>query len=863
MKNKKKLSRRRFISNTALAGIGTLGAAQLITSCKRDDTNTNESNINGNHQYNGDYTIKHLDRIAFPVGGIGAGMFCIEGTGSISHMSVRNRPDVFNEPCMFAAISVKGLKNGTKVIEGQVPDWKRFGKPDSANGSGGSSYGLPRFQNSKFTPRFPFAILEMQDDDVPLEIKLTGWSPFIPTDADNSSLPVGAIEYSFRNIGSTKIDALFSYNSRNFMAQSNGINKIKSLGNGFILTEEGVKGKPEAKGDFAIFTNEPGTVVDHCWFRGGWWDPLTITWESILKGEVRNNNPVEQGAPGASLFVPFILNPDETRVIRLMMTWYVPDTDLKYGKDSEEKADEICTGPQCSCKDPFYRPWYSAKFKGIGEVVSYWKTNYNDLRAKSELFKDSFFKTTLPDEVIEAIAANLSILKSPTVLRQPDGKLWSWEGCGDNSGCCAGSCTHVWNYAQAIPHLFPKLERTLRETEFFPSQDNEGHQTFRSALPIRPVATTFYAASDGQLGGIMKMYRDWRISGNNDWMKKMYPNVVESMNYCIRTWDPRSTGTLEEPHHNTYDIEFWGPDGMCTSFYLGALKAISEMGTFLGENVETYQSLYKKGRNVLETELFDGEYFIQKIKWEGLNAPDPVKASSTAVNTNYSEEALHVMQKEGPKYQYGKGCLSDGVLGIWIAEVCGLKDIVDPEKIKSHLKSIYKYNFKSDLSDHSNPQRPSYALGNEGGLLLCTWPKSEMLSLPFVYSNEVWTGIEYQVASHLMISGEVDKGIEIVRACRDRYDGRTRNPFDEYECGHWYARAMSSYGILQGLTGVRYDAVTQEMFIDSRIGDFISFISTENGFGNVGLKNGKPFLETVFGEIIIKNFVIKQEKNSV
>lgn len=839
------------LSTKLLTTVITL--SMLFFSCS---THQESGKTNG-HEYDEFYTGKNLDRIAFPVGGIGAGMFCIEGTGSISHMSVRNRPEVFNEPCMFAALTVKGIENGTKVLEGQVPDWKKFGQPNSANGSPGASYGFPRFQNTRFTARFPFALIDLKDNDIPLIVSLTGWSPFIPTDADNSSLPVGAIEYSFKNTGSSKVEAVFSYNSRNFMGQTNGLNKIKSTPDGFILCEEGVKEKPESKGYYAIFTNEPNTVVDHCWFRGGWWDPLTITWESIMKGETRSTDPVGQDAPGASLFVPFTVNPGETKVIRLMMAWYVPDTNLRYGKDSEEIEKTECTDPACSCKDPFYKPWYSAKFKGIDDVVSYWKTNYNDLRSKSELFKNSFYNTTLPAEVIEAIAANLTILKSPTVLRQPDGRLWSWEGCGDNSGCCAGSCTHVWNYAQAIPHLFPKLERTLRETEFLHSQDNEGHQTFRSALPVRAVATTFYAASDGQLGGIMKMYREWRISGDNEWMKKMYPSVAESMDYCIKTWDPASTGTLEEPHHNTYDIEFWGPDGMCTSFYLGALKAISEMGNFLGEDVQKYQALFEKGRKAIETDLFDGEYFIQKIKWEGLKAADPVKASATAFNTSYSDEALKLMQKEGPKYQYGKGCLSDGVLGAWIAEVCGLDNIVDSVKVRSHLNSVYKYNFRKDLSDHSNPQRPSYALGNEGGLLLCTWPKGEMLSLPFVYSNEVWTGIEYQVASHLMFMGEVEKALEIVRTCRDRYDGRTRNPFDEYECGHWYARAMSSYGMLQGMTGVSYDAVSQELLIDSQRGDFTSFISTETGFGNVGLKNGKPFLKTAFGEITVKKFVIK------
>jgi uncharacterized protein (DUF608 family) len=856
MKNKNEISRRRFITNTALAGMGTIGSVNLINSCTPVNSEAPVKNTTESHEYNSFYSGKYLDRIAFPVGGIGAGMFCLEGNGAVSHMSVHNHPEVYNEPCMFAAISVRGLKNGIKVIEGKVPDWKKFGQPDSANGSGGASYGLPRFQNVKFTSRFPFAEIEMTDNDIPVEIRLTGWSPFIPTDADNSSLPVGALEYSIRNSGESKIEGMFSYNSRNFMSQPNGVNKIKALSNGFILSEDGAKDKPETAGEFAFFTNEPDTIIDHCWFRGGWWDPMTITWETIMKGEARRREPVEKGAPGGSLFVPFTLNAGETKVIKLMMAWYVPDSDLKYGKDPDKKETETCSDANCSCKDPYYKPWYTSKFRSIDEIVNYWKTNYNDLKSKSLLFKDSFYKATLPPEVIESIASNLAILKSPTVLRQPDGKLWSWEGCGDNSGCCAGSCTHVWNYAQAIPHLFPRLERTLRETEFLRSQDKEGHQTFRSALPIRPIASTFYAASDGQLGGIMKMYRDWRISGDSQWMKKMYPKVAESMDYCIHIWDPELTGTLEEPHHNTYDIEFWGPDGMCTSFYLGALKAIAEMGKYIGEDISKYLSVYEKGRKVLESELYDGEYFIQKIKWQGLKAPDPVAASSGVWNVDYSEEARELLQKEGPKYQYGKGCLSDGVLGTWIAEMCGLKDIVDTEKVSSHLKSVYKYNFKSDLSDHSNPQRPSYALGNEGGLLLCTWPKGEMLSLPFVYSNEVWTGIEYQVASHLMLNGEVEKALEIVRACRDRYDGRIRNPFDEYECGHWYARAMSSYGMIQGLTGVRYDAVTQEMFIDTRIGDFTSFISTETGFGNIGLKNGKPFLETVYGEITVKKYVI-------
>jgi len=841
--------------------------AVFLSSCNSETTVSTKTS---DHPYNGVYSGANLNRIAFPVGGIGAGMFCIEGTGAISHMSVRNRPEVFNEPCMFAAISLKGVKNGAKVLEGMVPDWKKFGNPLTGNGSNGASWGLPRFENAKFLARFPFALIDLDDKELPIKVQIKGWSPFIPNDADNSSLPAGAFEYTFENTGSSDLDAVFSYNSKNFMRQtpprpaagttaprtSPSIATVKPIENGFILSQEGTKDAPNIQGDFAIFTDQPNTVVDHCWFRGGWFDGLTMAWNTIENGETKSVEPVENNAPGGSLYVPFTLKPGEKKTIRLMMAWYVPFTVLRSGTDPQPV-------PEVPCCDQNYKPWYISKFKDVKGVASFWKSMYDDLQKKSQQFTDAFYASTLPAEVTEAIAANLTIIKSPTVLRQEDGRLWSWEGCSDNNGCCAGSCTHVWNYAQAIPHLFPQLERTLRETEFLVSQNAEGHQTFRSALPIRPLTHNFHAAADGQLGGIIKMYRDWRISGDTEWMKNMYPAIATSMDYCIGIWDPRGVGMLEEPHHNTYDIEFWGPDGMCTSFYLGALLAIQEMGKAAGADITKYETLYNKGKAAMESSLWDGEYFIQKIRWEDLDAPNPLQASAGTLRTDYSPEAAELLKKEGPKYQYGTGCLSDGVLGSWMAEVSGLKEVVDVEKLTSHLVSIHKYNLVSNLKNHANPQRPTYAWGNEGGLLLCSWPKGGALALPFVYSDEVWTGIEYSAASHMMLQGEIEKGLDIVRACRDRYDGTIRNPFNEYECGHWYARAMSSYAMLQGLTGVRYDAVDQVLYIDSRIGDFTSFLSTESGFGNVGLKAGKPFYNAVAGNLNIKKVVVSGKETTM
>lgn len=869
---KKNSGRRSFIRKVGIGGLSAAVLPGTSFAAKDEKAEHGQRKLQNpqpsGRKYNDYYAGENLNRVGFPIGGFGTGMFCMEGTGSISHMSLRHRPALFNEPAMFAALTVKGLAKGSKLVEGPVPDWKKFGNRGAGNGSGGTSYGLPRFQNARFLARFPYGILELQDDDLPVTVQVTGWNPFIPNDPDNSSLPVGGFEYRLTNTGKEAAEVVLSYHARNFLKEEGGTNSIRKIANGFMLTEAGTSEKPHLKADFAIVAAEGGAVVDHCWFRGGWWDPLTMAWNKVKSGELTSVEPVEKDAPGASLFIPLTLQPGETRTVTLVMAWYVPDSELRHGNPAEaetcDPASGCCNSPSEISLDPydkdfdgeFYKPWYSSRFANVDEVVNYFIKNYATLNTRSAQFRDAFYDSTLPAEVVEAVAANLTILKSPTVMRQYDGRLWNYEGCGDDWGCCHGSCTHVWNYAQAIPHLFPSLERSLRHTEFCEDQSAAGHQTFRASLPIRPTDHGFHPAADGQLGGIMKVYREWRISGDDTWLKKMYPMVKVSMDFCIATWDPRGKGVLEEPHHNTYDIEFWGPDGMCTSFYLGALESIIRMGGTLKENVSRYKKLLARGKKYIEGELYNGEYFIQKIAVEGLTASNPVEASQISIGGQYSQEALELLRKEGPKYQYGEGCLSDGVLGAWIARMCGLDDPFDSAKIRSHVVAVHKYNLKENLSDHANPQRPSYAFGDDGGLLLCSWPRGGKLSLPFVYSDEVWTGIEYQVASHLMLYGNVEEGLQIVRACRDRYDGSVRNPFNEYECGSWYARALASYGLLQGLTGVRYDAVDKTLYVDSKVGDFKSFISTETGFGNVTFQNGKAAVHAVSGSIQVDKIVV-------
>jgi uncharacterized protein (DUF608 family) len=799
-------------------------------------------------KYNDTYTGQYLNHVAFPLGGIGAGMICLEGTGSLSSFSLKSRPEIFSEPTVFSAICVKGDKNVARMLEGPVPKWKIFGPgPDATNYNGagnglsGRTYGLPRFAKATFKTRFPFATVMLEDPKIPLKVEITGWSPFTPPEPNDSSLPVAALEYRFTNPTDKTVEAVYSFNSRNFLVPDEKSGQVTKTENGFILVRK-TKSKPWEEAAFAAISLNPDTKVNCAWFRGGWFDPLTMAWKDIEQGKCLEKPPISSGAPspGASIFVPVNLKPTESKTITILLCWYCPVSNVQTGSEPAKTSEDQ--------KPQTYQPWYSAKFSSLADVVDYWQSNYAKLRDKSKQFSDCFYDTTLPDEVIEAVAANLTILKSPTVLRQPDGRLWAWEGCHDNAGCCPGSCTHVWNYAQAVPNLFPSLERTLRETEFCVCQNEKGHQTFRCLLPIRPPSHGFHAASDGQLGGIIKLYRDWRISGDTDWMIQLWPKVKSSLDYCIATWDPNHNGVLSEPHHNTYDIEFWGPDPMCSSFYLGALKAAAAMGRASADEVPLYKELLEKGQKYVNEQLFNGEYYYQQVQWQELHAKNPMAVQN--LGGEYSPEAIEIMKKEGPKYQYGKGCLSDGVLGVWLAQIGGVDTILNEDKVTSHLQSIYKYNFKKDLSEHVNPQRPGYAMGNEGGLLLCSWPKGEEPSLPFPYSNEVWTGIEYQVASHLIIKGQIDQGLQIVRTARDRYDGRVRNPFDEYECGHWYARAMSSYALLQALGGARYDALEKVLYLKPAVkGDFKAFLCTATGYGTVGVKNGKPFCNVVSGKI--------------
>jgi uncharacterized protein (DUF608 family) len=830
---------------------------------------------------------RDLLQIALPMGGIGAGCICLNGQGGLQDFSIRNIPAITatadgHHPtdCAFATLYIPS-RGIARMVEGAMPVERIYDQGLKGQGYRcGGHEGLPRFRNCAFKGEYPFGYVKLSDAEIPLEVSIAGFSPFIPLDDKNSSIPCAILEYSIKNPTKEAVAFEFAYHLSHFAYGRSGWDYDNTRN--AVVPDTGVYLYNTEDENSEIFGNCALGVIGHTpaikamWFRGGWFDSISALWNEIANGAFTTNNGAKaetsKGRNGASILLKGELQPDEEITYPIVISWFFPNVNYAYGEEKKEGSEEITSyaehgnsscGPDCACnsaksKPPRWKPYYASQWKDAKDVLKYVRDHYSALKSRTEAFHDALFRSTLPGYVLDAVSANLAIIKSPTVLRQFNGNLWAWEGCFSNSGCCHGSCTHVWNYAQAIPHLFPSLERTFREQELERSMDERGHVNFRSALPDGPTTHTFHPASDGQLGGIMKVYREWQISGDKDWLYEMYPAAKQSLDFCIQYWDPEHQGVLMEPHHNTYDIEFWGPDGMCTSFYLGALAAMAQMARDTGhpEDAAFYEQLGQQGARYLDEHLFNGEYFEQKVMLKGLRASPSEEDLAKVRNNNPEEYAL--LMSEGPKYQYGTGCISDGVFGAWLAQLCGVKTSQTGEHIRKNLKSIFDYNFKASLWGYSNPQRPGYAIGDEPGLLLCTWPHGEKPTLPFVYSDEVWTGIEYQAASHMIAEGLVDEGLSVVKALRSRYNGLARNPWNEYECGNFYARAMASYALLIALAGFRYSAPEKTLYLEPRlpVSPFEVFFSTAKGWGTLVIKDHEVTIHLEEGRLEVDRLVI-------
>jgi len=770
-------------------------------------------------------TGRNLDEVAFPLGGLGTGTVSLGGWGQLRDWEIRNRPAKgYTLPNAFFALKVgEGPRAVTKLLQG--PAGGSFvGGGHTVPMSAGE--GLPRFREVAFDGRYPIANVRLADSTVPLEVELEAWNPCVPLNERDSGIPVAILTYRLRNRGKRAVQATIFGNLTNIAGEGTDAQPLNRKRTGAGLTGLSLTaardGKPVPElGSLALATT--------CEDAGVWtnWqdDRISKYWEVVAEADAfppRGKGGSRTGTVAARCTV----KPGETVNVTFLITWHFP-------------VFEHWRTPECGCT-PNWRNYYATVWPDAWAAAAYTAQNLSRLEAETRLFRDTLFASTLPAVVLDAVSSQLSILRTPTCLRLEDGTFYGFEGCSNTVGCCEGSCTHVWNYAQALPYLYPALQRSVREAEWANSLLDDGFVAFRMPLPLgTPGDRSFHPAADGQMGTVMQAYREWLICGDEAWLRGVWPKAKQALEFAWKYWDADRDGVMEGMQHNTYDMEFYGPNTMMGSLYLGALRAAEEMAEVVGDEdaAATYRALFERGSAWTDAHLFNGEYYEQQVNADAhLPWPDNLR--------KLAEDHGRDDKYPWPRWQFGSGCLSDQLIGQWYAEMLQLGPLYKRANIRKTLSSIFAHNWRPELYDHPCLLR-IYALNDEAGLIIGTWPKGGRPGYAFWFADEVWCGIEYQVASHLIYEGMVDEGLAIVKGVRDRYTGERRNPWNEIECGHHYSRSLASYAVLLALAGFRYSAPAQRIGFGPRVSasDFACFFSVASGWGMFAQKSVDSRLE--------------------
>ncbi len=754
-----------------------------------------------------------------PLGGIGTGSIALAGDGGLRQWQiVHNVNHLAHVPHSFFAFwgKVEDGPGVARVLQSSaLYDQSNFKPPATSNDHvvPGESRKLlerlPGVKEIEFAGEYPIAEIRYLDPALPAEVSLEAYSPFVPLNSKDSGLPVIVFEFKVKNAGARALTASllatlqnlvgwdgqspivgvenFAYGfNRNTLQRSAGLTAIE-MSNPRLPEDFPFQGRLA----LAAFTDQSaartGSATEATYTTQ--WDNLELLWNDFSDdGELANREGEESSAAGrtwnGALAVPLTLKPGEEKSVIFLLAWHFPNRYLNWSQSFmtiEDKKSKFWLGTM-------YANWFGSAL----EVVHHLRDKLSRLREETKRFRDTFYDSTLPYVLLNCLSSQTSIIRTPTCIWVQDGHLHGFEGCCgastdhcSASGCCPLNCTHVWGYEQTLSRLFPDLERTMRHTDFNVQQHASGYVFTRTALPFylpRPwemkTPVEEKVALDGMISTALKTYREYRRGAGREWLVTLWPRIKKLMEYTMTTFDANSDGLIEGEQYNTYDISVYGVNSFIGSLYLAALRAAEEMGRVVGDEAaaQQYRTVYEKGRANLPHELWNEEYYIQKVDLE-----------------------------KYPKNQYGIGCHSDQLLGQWWAHQLGLGYILPQDQVRSALRSIVKYNWRKNLSTFKQQPR-IFASQRDQGLLICTWPKGGRPEVPTLYSDEVWTGIEYEVAGLLLYEGMVEEALNIVRATRARYDGRERSPWNDVECGDHYARAMSSWALLEAIGGQRYNA---------------------------------------------------------
>lgn len=818
------------------------------------------------------YKGRKTREISFPLGGIGTGCIGLAGNGRLIDWEIFNRPNKgsFNG---FSHFAIKAERSGqvldARVLNGdlQPPYTGEFGWKAEGNKHKGFGFGphrqnlagMPHFRDVVFIGQYPIATLEFNEQKFPGMVSLTAFNPFIPLNDKDSGIPAAFFEFTIRNSTDKQTDYTIAATLCNSLP-ANNINEYNRTGEFHYiqLMSDVYKETDVNYGDFTLATDITNASHQDYWFCGKWFDSLEIFWQDFTTPGKLRQRQYDQTQSGdfnhGTLAAYTNLMPGETKKIRFIISWHFPNCTNYWNTRSCEIAQK--KGIPLVWKNYYAKIWKNSK-----DVATYALENWSRLYARTLQFKEALFSSDLPPVVLDAVSANLSVLKSPTVMRLEDGTFYGWEGCLAREGCCEGSCTHVWNYAQALPFLFPKLERSMRETDYRYNQKSNGKMYFRLMLPLgvdECCARVTRACADGLFGGVMKAYRDWKICGDTDWLRGIWPFIKKSIEYAWANtnedrWDPEKSGVLWGRQHHTLDMELFGPNSWLSGFYLGALKAGSIMAEALCEVkiARELKSMFDRGKKWVDANLFNDEYYHQLINLKDKKILEQFSDQISELKENYWSEEYGEM-----KYQIGEGCEIEQVLAQWHANLYGLGEIFDPAQGKKALLSVFKYNFKKPLRDYYNPCRV-YSLNDEDGLVICHWPEGRQKPIfPLPYSQETQNGYEYAAAIQMIQTGLVEEGLTVVEAIRDRYDGERRNPWNEFECGSNYARSMASYALLNAFSRFQFNMVEGVIgfhpLIKKKNGEFKCFWSLDPGWGIVKFSRETIELHLLFGNLKLK-----------
>jgi non-lysosomal glucosylceramidase len=737
-----------------------------------------------------------LAHVAFPLGGIGTGSISIDGGGRLRDFEVFNRPakgTSFDYTFLTLHARPEGGDPITRVLQGPLRG-QGLGEDARAEGVRRSGVGLPHFLDTEFTGRFPFAEVQFRDPAVPLDVQLEAFNPFIPLEPDDSGLPLAWLNVNLGNRLDVPIDVVLYANLENRVGYPDvGGGRVEYLDTGEIrgLRMSTNRHRPDSPryGSFMLATNHPDVIAQTRWHRGpdGFFYPLQDFWDQVVTDDFRERREPtsrEDGCDVGSIGLRARIPPGGSNRLPVWLVWHTPNFEKYWGP-----VDDPTRGST-------WRNYYAVRFANAQAVAEYVAEHADSLEARTRQFADALWASTLPEPVLDAISSQLSTLRTTTCLRLEDGTFWAWEGCDTSVGLGEGTCSHVWNYAQALPYLFPTLERSIRDAEYTINLHSDGHMTFRTPLPLgtRPEAA-FHAAADGQLGGVLRTYRDWLISGDDQWLRAIWPSVRRSLEYAWIAWDRDRDGVAEGLQHNTYDIEFLGPNPMIGTLYLAALEAAARLADRLEQRefAAECRDLRERGSAWLDDHLYNGEYYVQEVRREaGIDAP-------------YPTSQIHGEGQSEPVFQFGTGCLSDQLIGQWYAFMLDLGLLLERDHVISAARAIFRHNWRPELSSHPNALR-ILAHEDEAGMLVASWPRGGRPAMPVQYCDEVWTGIEYEAAALLTYVGLTEEALVIVKACRDRYSGTRRNPWSDMEYGNHYARGMAAYSLLLAFSGFAYSA---------------------------------------------------------